>query len=134
MLETVQAAEAGGEFQYSRPFREQEQEHSTIYPVLEEVLEDKEGSSHTLQFLPGTLSVFSGWRCLHQVEILSLFLLSTLPLTARSPQSWAPPPGWWQSSVTPPHREPPTLLRFNILLSCLIVFDIVRYLYSVLVR
>jgi hypothetical protein len=62
----LQRAEAGGAFRHTPPLREVGGEGKELYSALEAVLAGEE-EVDSLRFEPGTLSIFSGSRCLHVV-------------------------------------------------------------------
>jgi len=62
----LQEAEKGGEFQYTKPFRNEEDETKT-YDIASKVISGDQEHVNTLEFKPGTLSIFQGRRSLHSV-------------------------------------------------------------------
>lgn len=62
----LQEAETGGDFQYTKPFRNEEDEKQT-YDIASKVVAGDEDHVKTLEFKPGTLNIFQGRRSLHSV-------------------------------------------------------------------
>ena len=63
----LQEADSGGDFQFTKPFRNENGETET-YTIAEEVVTDNDCKHvNTLEFKPGTLSIFQGRRSLHSV-------------------------------------------------------------------
>lgn len=62
----LQEAESGGAFRYTPPFRKEEQEEVT-QELAQELLGGGGQGASTLEFRPGTLSIFQGRRSLHSV-------------------------------------------------------------------
>jgi len=70
----LQKAETGGHFRLTKIIRQRKEISSQVFKILEEVQqqEKEEESSliRTLEFEPGTLSIFSGSTCLHEVGLV----------------------------------------------------------------
>jgi len=66
----LQTAETGGLFRYTQQIRQRKEEDSALYQELESILEGTR-PVNTLQFEPGTLSIFSGSTSLHEVSRVS---------------------------------------------------------------
>jgi len=62
----LQEAEKGGDFQYTKAFRNEDDETLT-YDIAEKVISGDEEHVNTLEFKPGTLNIFQGRRSLHSV-------------------------------------------------------------------
>jgi len=63
----LQQSNFGGEFQFTQPFRNEKNEEET-YEVADKVVDNGDKSLiNTLEFKPGTLSIFQGRRSLHSV-------------------------------------------------------------------
>ena len=63
----IQKPETGGLFRLTHPIREKGSEDDHLYDVIEGIVDKKNDIATTLKFEPGTLSIFSGSRCLHEV-------------------------------------------------------------------
>jgi len=63
----IQKPESGGLFRQTAPIREKGKETDHLYEVIEDIVNKKNDIASTLTFEPGTLSIFSGSRCLHEV-------------------------------------------------------------------
>merc|ERR1711942_163864 len=63
----IQKPESGGLFRLTHPIREKGSEDDHLYDVIEGIVDKKNDIATTLKFEPGTLSIFSGSRCLHEV-------------------------------------------------------------------
>jgi len=63
----IQKPESGGLFRLTTPIREKGNETDNLYDVIEGIVDKKNDIASTLKFEPGTLSIFSGSRCLHEV-------------------------------------------------------------------
>eukprot|EP00090_Calanus_glacialis_P034168 TRINITY_DN57126_c0_g1_i1.p1 TRINITY_DN57126_c0_g1~~TRINITY_DN57126_c0_g1_i1.p1 ORF type:complete len:283 (-),score=59.71 TRINITY_DN57126_c0_g1_i1:26-844(-) len=63
----IQKPESGGLFRHTNPIREKGNETDNLYEVIEDIVDKKNDIASTLKFEPGTLSIFSGSRCLHEV-------------------------------------------------------------------
>ena len=57
----------GGLFRHTHLIREKGKETEDLYNVIENIVDKKDDIASTLKFEPGTLSIFSGSRCLHEV-------------------------------------------------------------------
>jgi len=62
----LQEADVGGEFQYTKPFRNEEDESQTE-EIASKVISGDAEHVETLDFKPGTLNIFQGRRSLHSV-------------------------------------------------------------------
>jgi len=62
----LQEAEKGGDFQYTKPFRNEEDETQT-HDIAGKVISGDDDHVKTLEFKPGTLNIFQGRRSLHSV-------------------------------------------------------------------
>jgi len=63
----LQEADEGGDFLYTRPFRDELKE-STTQDIAARLVQDHETEmANTLEFKPGTLNIFQGRRSLHSV-------------------------------------------------------------------
>ena len=63
----IQKPESGGLFRHTHLIREKGKETEDLYNVIENIVDKKDDIASTLKFEPGTLSIFSGSRCLHEV-------------------------------------------------------------------
>jgi len=63
----LQESEEGGDFRYTRPFRDEEEEEKTYEVADRLVNRGEEELASTLEFRPGTLNIFQGRRSLHGV-------------------------------------------------------------------
>jgi len=90
----IQKPEAGGLFRNTRPIRRKGEETAGLYQVLEKIVDGREDIAETLRFEPGTLSIFCGSRCLHEVtkvegerdRLVAVFCFATRPGMTNSPQ------------------------------------------------
>ena len=90
----IQKPEAGGLFRNTRPIRKKGEETADLYQVLEKIVDGTEDIAETLRFEPGTLSIFCGSRCLHEVtkvegerdRLVAVFCFATRPGVTNSPQ------------------------------------------------
>lgn len=63
----IQKPESGGLFKLTKPIRSCGQENDELYEVMKDVIDKEENMTPTLEFEPGTLSIFCGSECLHKV-------------------------------------------------------------------
>jgi len=63
----LQQADQGGHFRYTQPFRNESNERMTYEKAVRVIDENDETLTKTLDFQPGTLSIFQGRRSLHSV-------------------------------------------------------------------
>ena len=83
----IQKPEGGGLFRNTKPIRTKGGETEELYTVLEKIVEGTDDIAETLRFEPGTLSIFSGSRCLHEVtrvegerdRLVAVFCFATRP-------------------------------------------------------
>ena len=90
----IQKPEAGGLFRNTRPIRKKGEENDSLYQVIEKIVDSTEDIAETLRFEPGTLSIFCGSRCLHEVtqvegekdRLVAVFCFATSPGVRNSKQ------------------------------------------------
>jgi len=90
----LQKPEAGGEFRLTKKIRERGAEDDFLYETIEAVVEGTDDIVANLQFEPGTLSIFSGSACLHEVtkvqgerdRLTAVFCFTTQPGVKNSPK------------------------------------------------
>ena len=90
----IQKPAAGGLFRNTRPIRRKGDETGELYQVIENIVDGREDIAETLSFEPGTLSIFCGSRCLHEVtmvegekdRLVAVFCFATQPGLTNSPQ------------------------------------------------
>jgi len=90
----IQKPEKGGLFRHTHPIREKGKESEELYEIIEDIVNKKNDIAATLKFEPGTLSIFSGSRCLHEVSkvegatdrLVAVFCFATEKGTRNSPK------------------------------------------------
>ena len=90
----IQKPKGGGLFRNTRPIRVKGRETEELYNVMENILDGSDDIAETLKFEPGTLSIFCGSRCLHEVtkvegevdRLVAVFCFATSPGVRNSQQ------------------------------------------------
>ena len=90
----IQKPEAGGLFRNTKPIRVKGREDQELYHVMENIVDGTNDIAETLKFEPGTLSIFCGSRCLHEVtkvegdkdRLVAVFCFATRPGVRNSKQ------------------------------------------------
>ena len=90
----IQKPEAGGLFRNTKPIRVKGRENEALYRVMENILNGTDDIAKTLKFEPGTMSIFCGSRCLHEVtevegdkeRLVAVFCFATSPGVRNSKQ------------------------------------------------
>ena len=90
----IQKPEAGGLFRNTKPIRVKGREDQELYNVMENIVDGTNDIAETLKFEPGTLSIFCGSRCLHEVtkvegdkdRLVAVFCFATRPGVRNSAQ------------------------------------------------
>ena len=83
----IQKPDDGGLFRNTKPIRVKGKEDDKLYDVLENIVNGTNDIAKTLEFEPGTLSIFCGSRCLHEVtrvegdrdRLVAVFCYATSP-------------------------------------------------------
>jgi len=81
----IQKPESGGLFRNTQPIRDVGNEDEELYEIVQKVVDGTEDMAEILKFEPGTLSIFCGSRCLHEVttsygikdRLVAVFCFST---------------------------------------------------------
>ena len=90
----IQRPDAGGLFRNTKPIRIKGEEDENLYNKIEKIVDGSQDIAETLQFEPGTLSIFCGSRCLHEVtkvegykdRLVAVFCFATSPGVRNSAQ------------------------------------------------
>jgi len=90
----IQKPQSGGLFRNTKPIRVKGEEDDELYNVLENIVNGSKDIAETLLFEPGTLSIFCGSRCLHEVtkvhglkdRLVAVFCFATSPGVRNSKQ------------------------------------------------
>ena len=83
----IQKPDSGGLFRNTKPIRVKGEEDDDFYDVLDRIVDGSDDIAETLSFEPGTLSIFCGSRCLHEVtrsegsrdRLVAVFCFATRP-------------------------------------------------------
>ena len=83
----IQKPDDGGLFRNTKPIRIKGEEDDNLYDIIEKIVDGSDDIAETLQFEPGTLSIFCGSRCLHEVtqvegerdRLVAVFCFATSP-------------------------------------------------------
>ena len=83
----IQKPDSGGLFRNTKPIRVKGEEDDDFYDVLDRIVNGSDDIAETLSFEPGTLSIFCGSRCLHEVtrvggsrdRLVAVFCFATRP-------------------------------------------------------
>ena len=83
----IQKPDAGGVFRNTKPIRVIGEEDEKLYKTVENIVNGSDDIAKTLEFEPGTLSIFCGSRCLHEVtntegerdRLVAVFCYATSP-------------------------------------------------------
>ena len=83
----IQKPDKGGLFRNTKPIRVKNEEDDDLYKVLDKIVDGSDDIAETLTFEPGTLSIFCGSRCLHEVtrvegmrdRLVAVFCFATRP-------------------------------------------------------
>ena len=90
----IQKPDSGGLFRNTKPIRVKGEEDDDFYDVLDRIVDGSDDIAETLSFEPGTLSIFCGSRCLHEVtrvggsrdRLVAVFCFATRPGVRNSAQ------------------------------------------------
>ena len=90
----IQKPDIGGLFRNTKPIRVKGEEDDDLYSVLDKIVDGSDDIAETLSFEPGTLSIFCGSRCLHEVtrvagtrdRLVAVFCFATRPGVRNSAQ------------------------------------------------
>ena len=90
----IQKPNSGGLFRRTKPIRVKGEEDDDLYDVLDKIVDGRDDIAETLKFEPGTLSIFCGSRCLHEVtrvhgdrdRLVAVFCFATRPGVRNSAQ------------------------------------------------
>ena len=90
----IQKPDSGGLFRNTKPIRVKGEEDDDLYAVLDKIVDGSDDIAETLNFEPGTLSIFCGSRCLHEVtrvagdrgRLVGVFCFATRPGVRNSAQ------------------------------------------------
>ena len=90
----IQKPDKGGLFRNTKPIRVKNEEDDDLYKVLDKIVDGSDDIAETLSFEPGTLSIFCGSRCLHEVtrvegmrdRLVAVFCFATRPGVRNSAQ------------------------------------------------
>ena len=90
----IQKPDDGGLFRNTKPIRIKGEEDDNLYDIIEKIVDGSDDIAETLQFEPGTLSIFCGSRCLHEVtqvegekdRLEAVFCFATSPGVRNSAQ------------------------------------------------
>ena len=90
----IQKPDSGGLFRNTKPIRIKGEEDENLYNKIEKIVDGSDDIAETLLFEPGTLSIFCGSRCLHEVtkvegandRLVAVFCFATTPGVRNSAQ------------------------------------------------